>query len=232
MSIAPFMGGVVSQRTKLEPVGNASPAPGGSPDGRTGATSPGPDGPAAFAPEQLQALAIARQRAAKISRAAIVAALSGWTMAFFAAITFLSGLFSWPALLIGAALGVIAYVELRGSRGLRRFDLEAPRWLGYNQIALGVLLVAYGAWGLVHALVAASPYESYLAAGGQVAEILEPIDRLNRTITAIVYLAVILGGMAAPAFGSVYYFTRRRHIVAYLEQTPDWIVETLRIAAG
>ena len=153
-------------------------------------------------------------------------------MAFFAAITFLSGLFSWPALLIGAALGVIAYVELRGSKGLRRFDLEAPRWLGYNQMALGVLLVAYGAWGLVHALVAASPYESYLAAGGPVAEMLEPIDRLNRTITAIVYLAVILGGIAAPAFGSVYYFTRRRHIVAYLEQTPDWIVETLRIAAG
>ena len=199
MSIAPFMGGVVSQRTKLEPVGNASHAPGGSPDGRTGATSPGPDGPAAFTPAQLQALANARQRAAKINR---------------------------------SALGVIAYVELRGSRGLRRFDLEAPRRLGYNQIALGVLLVAYGAWGLVGALVAASPYESYLAAGGQVAEMLEPIDRLNRTITAIVYLAVILAGMAAPAFGSVYYFTRRRHIVAYLEQTPDWIVETLRIAAG
>ena len=220
MSIAPFMGGVVSQRTKLEPVGNASHAPEGSPD------------PAGLAPEQLQALAITRQRAAKISRAAIVAALSGWTMAFFAAITFLSGLFSWPALLIGAALGVIAYVELRGSKGLRRFDLEAPRWLGYNQMALGVLLVAYGAWGLVHALVAASPYESYLAGGGPVAEMLEPIDRLNRAITVIVYLAVILAGMAAPAFGSVYYFTRRRHIVAYLEQTPDWIVETLRIAAG
>jgi hypothetical protein len=223
---------MVSQPTELEPA-TASHAP-GSPADRDAAagSTPGPDGPASFSPEQLQALAVARQRAGRISRAALVSALSGWTMAFFAAITFLSGLFSWPALLIGAALGVIAYAELRGSRGLRRFDLEAPRRLGYNQIALGVLLVAYGTWGLVHALVATSPYESYLAAGGQVAEMLEPIDRLNRAITVIVYLAVILVGMAAPAFGSVYYFTRRRHIVAYLDQTPDWIVETLRIAAG
>ena len=226
------MGGVLSQGAKLEPAGNASHVAGGSPDGRAGATAPGPDGPAALAPEQLAALAIARKRAAKIGRAALVAAISGWTMAFFAGITFLGGLFSWPSLLIGAALGVIAYVELRGSKGLRRFDLEAPRWLGYNQMALGVLMLAYGTWGLVHALLAPSPYETYLAGGGPVAEMLEPIDRLNRAISVIVYLAVILGGLSAPAFGSVYYFTRRRHIVAYLEKTPGWIVETLRIAAG
>ena len=91
-------------------------------------------------------------------------------MACFAFLTLLSGLFSLPALILGLALTVVAYVELRGARKLRRLDITAPRQLGFNQIALGGLLLLYGGWGVAQALFAPSPYEAYLAAGGQVAE--------------------------------------------------------------
>lgn len=185
--------------------------------------------------EHLQAIALARQQARKITRAATIAAFSGWTMACFAFLTILSGLFSLPELpelFLGLGLAAVAYAELRGSKKLRAFDLAAPRWLGFNQMTLGGLLLLYGGWGLFQALVAPSPYESYLAGGGQVAELLEPIDRLNRIVMVAFYATVLCVGVTAPACGSVYYFTRRRHMVSYLANTPKWIVETLRIATS
>ena len=48
--------------------------------------------------EQMQAITAARQRARKVRRASGVAAFSGWTLAFFAAVSILSGIFSLRAL--------------------------------------------------------------------------------------------------------------------------------------
>ena len=84
-----------------------------------------PDG-GAISAGQLQSIANARRQARKISRAAGVAAFSGWAMAFFAAISIISGLFSLPALALGLGLSVVAVVELKGSKRLRAFDLAAP----------------------------------------------------------------------------------------------------------
>ncbi len=186
----------------------------------------------ALTPEQLGAIGLARHQGRKIGRAASVATFSGWSMACFAGLTLLSGLFSLPALLLGIGMSVIAYIELRGARRLRRFDLGAPRQLGLNQIALGVLLFGYGLWGLLNALFGPSPYEQYLAAGGQMAEVIAPIEHLNRAIGVLFYALVILCGVFAPAGAAVYYFSRRRHLVAYLKNTPQWVIDTLRLAAG
>ncbi|MHC4766382.1 MAG: hypothetical protein ACYTF2_14895 [Planctomycetota bacterium] len=81
--------------------------------------------------EQLVAITQARRQGRKISRAATVAAVSGWTLAVFAFLTLLFGLFSLTSLLLGVGLGIVAYIELRGSRELRRFDETAPRRLGW-----------------------------------------------------------------------------------------------------
>ena len=58
--------------------------------------APSPTGrqAAALTHEQLLALTEARRQGRRISRAAVVAAVSGWTMACFAFITVLFGIFS------------------------------------------------------------------------------------------------------------------------------------------
>jgi len=215
----------VAGKPSLSGPGDAAPGPQASP------AAP-PQEQATPSPEQMQAIALARQRGRKLSRAAGVAAFSGWTMVFFAIITLLCGLFSIPEFLLGAGLAVVAWLELRGSKGLRLLDLSAPRRLGFNQIALSVMLIAYGGWGILGALTGASPYEAQLAAGGAVAEALEPIDRLQRAVTVLFYTAVIGFSVLTQGCLSAYYFTRRRHLASYLSKTPRWIVDMLRVAAN
>ena len=210
------------------------PGPAAPPPPAGAAPAPGAARPVdpPLSAEHLRAIALARWEARKINRAATVAAISGWTMACFACISILGGLFSLKELFVGLGLAAVAWGELRGSKRLRLLDPEAPRRLGFNQILLGVVLLLYGSWGLIQALTAPSPFEHYLAGGGQAAEILEPIDQLNRAVNVIVYAAFLCAGVAAASFGSLYYFTRRRHMVRYLQKTPKWVVETIRAATG
>ncbi len=220
-----------------------APAPGraaGHPTAPATATAPVPgadttatdQAPGAFTPAQLEAISHARRQGRKITRAAGIAAVSGWTMAFFAFVTILTGLFSIVSLLLGAGLAVVAYVELRGSRGLRGFDDTAPFKLGLNQIALGVLVTLYCSWGIWHALTGPSPYDSHLTAGGETARLVESIDQMNRAFTSVFYAILIGVSVIAQGCTALYYFTRRRHIIAYLEKTPEWVIEILRTVAG
>src|SRR5512145_3111917 len=99
--------------------------------------------------EHLRALNDARIRSRKARRAATVAMISGSTMIFFAVITLLSALFGdLAALLMGIGLSITSYNEIRGGMMLRRLDADGAIRLLYNQIALGVLIVAYSAWSL------------------------------------------------------------------------------------
>lgn len=185
----------------------------------------------ALTAEQLAEIRLARQRGTKITRAAGVAAFSGWTMAVFAGITLLFGLANLVSFLMGAALSVLAYIEVKGSKRIRALDASAPIHLGFNQIALTVVICLYCAWGIIQVVFGPSPYESYLNQGGDVAELIQPIDNMNRAIMSAFY--VVLAGISVIAQGcaALYYFTRRRHIVTYLKQTPDWVVEMLRVVA-
>jgi len=220
-----------------------APAPGraaGHPTAPATATTPVPSpdttatdqAPGAFTPAQLEAISHARRQGRRITRAAGIAAVSGWTMAFFAFITILTGLFSIVSLLLGVGLAVVAYFELRGSKGLRGFDVRAPFQLGFNQIALGVLVILYCSWGIWHALTGPSPYDSYLAGGGETAKLVESIDQMNRAFTSAFYAVLIGVSVIAQGCTALYYFTRRRHIIAYLRKTPEWAVEMLRTVAG
>lgn len=195
------------------------------------ATAATAEEPAAISPEQLEALGEARLRCRRITRAAGVATFSGWTMGCFAVITLISGVFSLRALLLGIGLCVVTFVELRGAKALRRFDLGAPLRLALNQSGLALIVTIYAAWGIAHALMAPGPYDDYLSGGGEMAEMLAPIDRLTRVVTVGVYAAVICGSIVAQGCTALYYLTRRRHIADFLERTPGWIAETFRVAA-
>ncbi len=180
--------------------------------------------------EQLAALAEARYRGRKISRAAGVAAFSGWTMAVFSFFSLLGGLFSLASLALGAGLGIVAYVELKGSKRLRRFDDSAPLHLAFNQIALAVLVALYCGYGMWMAVFGPSPYASYLAEGGDTAEMIRGIDNLNRAITTGFYAFLLIVSVVVQGGTALYYFTRKRHLTAYLRDTPGWVLEALRVA--
>ena len=94
------------------------------------------------------------------------------------------------------------------------------------------MLALYGAWGIFAAVTGPGPYDEQIAAGGMVAEKLEPIAAMHVAIAVVVYAGVIAGGLVSTASAAIYYFTRRRHIVEHLERTPAWVVETLRTVEG
>lgn len=181
----------------------------------------------AIAVEQLRAVAEARRRLRPVSRAAVVSTISGWTLAVFAAIALISGLFDLPSLLLGLGMSVSAWVELRGSRGLRTFDLAAPRRLAWNQVAVAAIVIAYAAWGIGIALFGPGPYDDQMRGGGAVAEAFEPFDRMTRSLTAAFYGLVIVLTLGVQAGSTLYHFTRRGHLAAFLRDTDPSIVEML-----
>jgi hypothetical protein len=194
-------------------------------------SSPGPSAAAAgpLSPEHLTAIADARIRGRKIRRAASVAALSGWTMAIFAVITLVGGLFGdWVSLLLGAALGVVTFNELRGAAQLRRFEPAGARLLGYNQLGLAALLVLYAGYMLVYTL-----YHPLLESAGQStgdAQMDAMLGDFSRTAGLVLYGGVALFGLIGPGLTALYYFTRAKLVRTMVAQTPPWVIEALRAA--
>jgi hypothetical protein len=188
--------------------------------------------PPAMTRAQLEAVEAARRRGRKITFAAGVATFSGCTLATFALLTLIGGVFSLPAAVLGVGLCVVAYVELRGARRMRAFDPIGPRMLGFNQLALGAMLVIYAIWSLIGAVTGPGRYDAYTSGGGQMAEMLEPIERLETVVAILFYAAVIAFAVVVQGCTAVYYFTRAGHIRAFRERTPPWIRDMLRIAAG
>ena len=135
---------------------------------------------------------------------------------------------SWQAALVVLGLGAIGVVEHVGGKRMRKADPSAPRLLAWNQLALLLLIVAYcaaqiatysaGGMGAMVSPESRDALRGMSGTGGL--DQLEAWVRLG--VWAFYGLVAILsvgfqGGMAA------YYFTRRKHVVAYLAQTPPWI---------
>lgn len=178
-----------------------------------------------LSPDDLRQLAASRARGKKLRRAVGVATFSGWTTAIVAIPTFLGGLFSPEGWVLGAGLGVVAWGEFVGAGLLRRLDPRGPRRLALNQIALALLVSAYALWQIV--TIEHGP--GLLAAGGsgdpQVDALLEPYEALATDVARGFYGVVILVSLAVQGATAWYYASRTRHLRAYLESSPTWILE-------
>ncbi len=166
----------------------------------------------------------------KVRRAAAVAAVSGWSMAAFAGLTGLGALFgSVTSLAVAAALGAIAWNELRGGAMLRRLDPRGAARLGWNQVALGGLIVGYAAWSLA----TASAGSALEAMGGTTGDagVDAMITDLTRTANLVLYSVVGAAGVIVPGLTALYYFTRGRIVRDAAARTPGWVVEAVRAAA-
>jgi hypothetical protein len=184
--------------------------------------------PPQLSPEHLQQLAVARQAARKVRRAAAVASFDAWTIAIFAALSLVTSLTEPSGLLLCVGMIAVAVVEFRGAAALKRLDPDAARTLGFNQLALATMLILYALWRLHAEMSGPSPYAAYTAGDPDLAQMLGPVESLTRTIALAVYGAIIVVALFAQGGLAAYYFTRRQHIDAYLRQTPEWILAMQR----
>lgn len=192
--------------------------------------------------ENLRELGEAKRRAKKVRRAAAVAAFSGWSMAVFAALSLMFAILSdWTAWAVGIGLAVIAWNELRGAGMLRRIEPRGARVLGWNQVALGFLIVGYAGWSLYSAArgngVSAMLSGGGGSGGGGMAGMIgdpqmeQMVKELATTLTCVVYGSVAVVGVVVPGLTAIYYFTREAIVRRMIAGTPAWAVEAMRAAA-
>ena len=154
-----------------------------------------------------------------------VASISGWSLAIFAGLTLLGGLFDRSALFLGAGLGLAGYFELSGARELRRLNPRAPARLAKNQLLLGAIIASYAGYQIVTSLLGRGPLASD---DPQVAQILGSFDSLARTLSASFYGAVAVIGLSVCGFTAYYYASRRKHLDRFIQSAPAWIIDLRR----
>lgn len=181
--------------------------------------------------EHLWEMHDARQRATKVRRCIMVVKVNGWSIGVFGALTLLFGMFSLTGWVLGGGMIALASVELGAVAGLKRIEPSAARRLGWNQLALAGLLLAYAGWSLYGAMFGPDPLASTIAAVPEAAEMLAPYSSMARMISAAVYVALALVAIFAQGGTALYYFTREKHIRAYRAQTPGWIVQMQQAGA-
>jgi hypothetical protein len=183
-----------------------------------------------LSPQQHQEWIQARQRGKKVRRAVRSARFQGWSIGIFAALTILFSLSDPPGLLLGIGMAVVAWMQFAGARRLAALDAPAARMLGWNQLALGGMLVLYALWKLMHAGDAPLPPEVLAAgAGANLGPMLQSVQDLTRLIMVVVYATVALVAVVGQGWMAWYYFSRQSHIRRYVAQTPAWIANLQRI---
>ena len=197
----------------------------------------GPQAPSAapLTGEHLDQLGLAKLRARKVRKACSVATFNGCTLAvfsgfslLFALIAVMFGEFDIIGLGMGAGLALLAWNEFRGRTMLRRFELYGCHVLGWNQLILMSMVIVYAAWMLAESLWGPSPYDEAIAGESMLAGPLGSINDLYKIISMAIYGGLIAATLIFQGLNSLYYFTRRKHVEAYLSETPQWVVELQR----
>ncbi len=191
-----------------------------------------PNGP--LSQSQQHEIAAAHDRARKIRKAAAVAGFNGWMIGIFAACSAPFALFSLPGFLVTAGLSLVAYNEFKGRRRLLQFDQKAPTFLGSNQVGFLALITSYCIWMLVVGLTSESPFAEELKAKPELRAIFDSVDDLDqayRILIVAVYGIVIVLSAIFQGLNALYYFTRRKHVKAYVQNTPDWVLDLQRLSS-
>ena len=183
---------------------------------------------------QLREVAAAQDSSGKIRKAAAVAGFNGWVTGIFAAVSLPFALLSLPGFLVAAGLSVVAYNEFKGRRRLLQFDLDAPSFLGWNQVGFLTLIVVYCIWMLLVGLTGEAPFAAELRAKPELSAVFDSVDdfdRVYRLLIVAVYGTVIVISTVFQGLNALYYFTRRKHLLAYMQNTAAWIVDLQRLTS-
>jgi len=186
------------------------------------------EGQAPLSREHLAQLDQARAGRKKINRAIVVAGFNAWTLAVFAVFSLPFIFFDLKGGCVGIGLALISIREFSGMRKLKQLDPAAPRHLGWNQVALCGLIALYCGWQIYNALTGPSQYAESIATTPELASTLKPIDEMITMVTLAVYGCILVIGVALQGLTAAYYFSRHRHLQAYIDKTPRWIIELQR----
>ena len=184
--------------------------------------------------EHYYELEAAKPRFKKVRAAARVAAFNGWTLAILAVLSLPFALFSVEGMLMTAGLSVIAYIEFRGRRGLLQYNPSAGTLLGWNQVGLLTLILIYCLWQLWAGLSGPSSLAAELHAQPELGEAigsLDEVETLYKGVVVAFYGTIIALSVVVQGLNAFYYFTRRKHLVACLQETPEWVLDLERRAS-
>lgn len=182
--------------------------------------------PTPLSPDQIAEIELGRRHARRIRRAAVVASMSGWTLAVFALATLASGVFgNWPDLAVGIVLAAVAFNELKGADQLRAFDQSAPRRLALGQLILGVAIAAYAAWKW-YEQSRRSPLAAYGGSTGS-AEVDAMLIDITDSITPIIWGSVAIVGIITCWLTAAYYASKTQAVRIFRERAPAWVIEIL-----
>jgi hypothetical protein len=198
------------------------------------AISPPPP-PEVFTLAHSQELARAGDRAKKVRKAARVAGFNGWMSALVAVCSAPFALYGWDGLVVAVALAIVAFNEFRGRKRLLAFDPSAAALLGWNQLGLLATIIVYCLWMLYTGLAGGNPLAADLKSNPEIGEVLGGtggFDELYRQIVVAFYGLVILLSVIFQGANAYYYFTRRKYVEAYLDETPTWVRELQRATSS
>lgn len=152
-----------------------------------------------------------------------MAAFNGWTLAVFAGVSILFGLFSLTGLLVGLGLAVVARNELLGRRRILAYDPSGFSLLWRNQLGLMTLIVVYCVWSMYRASAAPDPVLAELTA-----MLGEGMDELVRSLSLTLYATVIAVTVIAQGLNARYYHVRVARLREYVADTPQWVLDLQR----
>jgi hypothetical protein len=180
-------------------------------------------------PEHRHELTLAKGRVKSIRNAANVAGFNGWATAIIAALSVPFALVSIAGFLITVVLAVVAYNEFRGRKRLLDLDPSSATLLGCNQIGLLASIAAYCLWMLFTSygsfaieLQAKPELQAVLGSSGE-------YEALYHSIVVGFYGTVLMLSVTFQGLTALYYFTRRKHVHAYLHETPRWVQDIERM---
>jgi hypothetical protein len=180
---------------------------------------------------QRRELVLAHDRGKAVRKAAAVAMFNGWATAFVAALSAPFALFSTVGLITTIVLAVVATIEFRGRRRLLQFDPKGATLLGWNQLGLLAMITTYCLWSLYTDLYGANSIRAELRSFSELNAALgstEGVETLLRQVAILLYGSIIALSALFQGLTAVYYFTRRRYMRAYLDETPEWVRELRR----
>ena len=172
--------------------------------------------------EEKREFARASGQARSFLKAERAAAVNGWTIGFFAAVTLLFSLSSLVTALLGFGMAIVAWNEFRGRKMIRQLDSRGPQLLGRNQLGFMVLLIAYCLWSIARLRTHPIPGLRELE------DLVGPVEDLARAFATSFYGTVIVLTAVFQGLLAKFYFARVGMMEAYLKDTPAWVVDLQR----
>lgn len=189
---------------------------------------------------QKQALSDAEAAARRFAFAPKLATWNGVGMLLGAGLSLVLAPFDYALILSALVLGACGWVELTAGKQLRAYDPRAPLRLAINQIVLMALVVGYSlvklgaAWSGQATLAAELAQHPELSAvvaqldNPAVTETLDSFNEMYRWGTLATYSLLIAIGLIIQGGAAAYYWSRRKHVVAFLAATPPWVIDFMR----